>query len=489
MGCRVINKQLLGLATFLVVIVAWWGYADLVVENFNGDGVEIFAPAESFRTHWLPHWDLEAEPRFGLPVAAPLWSYHLLMFPWIVLLGPCEAAVRLPLLGFLALLCVTLGSLWSSPSMKAVPRWLLWYLGGVVLWATVLFMRYGGYDRTTLPTTEGAPFLWITALLLWQVHCLKTRRGWLFVVLALIGVTTRYLAGLLSFLLLGAAWVVMLEARPWVRRQAVRLIAGIAVIAGGVIAIGCFQKSLHAWRLQLAAEFSESMFLWPPSLGSWLRFIRQWIILSGGVSVLGLVWLRRLPPIGRVVGLTAVVYGALLSLLTMDRTFHEQVILAVLTMATGGYWLLQVAPRRQAVIGWAATATLAGLIAAAAIPDPQVARHANRNLGSQTCMLFADDETAMRHARIADDLFERGLMGARIDYSAWTHYAAVTMRPTRHYLYYVSDTPDPPLPGAILLMATPEGSHCFAASPAAAQALRAWNPPQRRRLSWLDDRG
>ncbi len=475
------------LAMLLCVVAGTVGYPKFVVENFNGDATEIFAPAESLRTHWIPHWDLEADSQFGLPIIVPLWVYHYGMLPWLLALGPTEAAVRWPLLGYLFLLFLALARLLDRKREKP-SGFLLGYVALALLFTTLLVGYYGGYDSYVADVAVGATYLFLALLVVIQLYCLQEGHTGLWILFALLAIGTRYWALFLSLAMLAAAWWRIPSQRHRLARVFLLLTVALGTISLGVIGIGGGRGHLQAWGKELWNIYGQAFWLpWqhPVEL---LSYLFQWALL-GGIWPLGvLVLFHRLPPAGQLLALTTLAYGGFLGLVSPNRpTFYEQTILGLLTTATGGVALQQVERRHSTLLKAGASGILIGLILMA-FPRPAAVNTANRQLGRNTCMLFPNYEEAMKHARIAQILFEQGRMGWHIDYSAWVHYSTVHPHPTQPFLYYVSDRPEQPVEGAILLAAH-NGSFFFAATKEAADALKAWNPRPRPRRGWLRDLG
>ena len=471
----------------LALTVGLVAYPKLVIENFNGDGTEVFAPAESLRTHLLPYWDLEVGSRFGLPNVQPYWGYHFLMLPWLLLLGSAEAAVRLPLLGYLFLLFLAGAALLRRKDRDPFPGWLLAYWTACLLWTVTLLVNYGGHDPHVADVAHSATYLFLATGVVLQLYCLEHRLGGLFTALALLGILTKYWAGCLSFWLLAAAGWRSPADRGWFLRRMIGLATGVGAIALAAVAVAWKGGYLGIWMPEQARDLPH--FLQSPwgivrGLGGHLG---QWVILGGILPFFSLLPLRSLPWAGQVLALTTVAYSGLLACVSPSQTFHAHVVLGLLTMLVGGYRIQQMGSVAKRVWQVLPTVVLVSLVLLA-LPRPLGISTANRELGAKTCMLFSRYEEAMAHARIADHLFEHGLMGGHIDYPAWVHYATVTRSPTRPFLYYLSDRPEPPVLGAVFV-AKEEGSFFFAATPSAAQALRDWTPAPRPRLAGLRDLG
>ncbi len=321
-----------------------------------------------------------------------------------------------------------------------------------------------------------------------QVYCLQEQHGGLWVCLALLGVATRYWVGFLSLSLLAAAWWRMPSHRREIGRLALGFFIGIAILTLVAVRVGFLHGILELWMVKLHEHYAIG-WRWP--FGDFKRlagFLGEWMVLSGVLPFLSLGAVRRLSPAGQVVACATLAYGVFLAGLPPSRTFHPKILLGLLTVLTGAYWLRQQAPRRQILWGALSAASLAGLTVLI-FPVRLAPVTGNRELGRKTCMLFGSAEEAMRHSRIAQPLYEKGLLGGSIDYSAWAHYATVTEHPDRLYPYYLIARPSPPVPGAVLVWATLEDVYFFAADPEAAKVLRDWRPPPRRRLSWLGDLG
>ena len=403
-----------------------------------------------------------------------------------MLLGPSEIAVRLPLIGFVGLLMVTIAGAVGRGCSRPLSKPLWGFLAGALLFAVTLLVSYGGQDRYVADAAVGATYVFLTLLVLLQWYALEQRHGWLFIVLAGLAVTTRYWALILSLGLLTAAWWTRPTDRAWVGVVARRLAIALGATAAAALAIGWRRGDLPVWAATLwNASHDVGRPPWA-HLRAVAGFCRQWILLAGIVSIGGLLGIRRLPAAGRRLGIATLAFGGFLAGLDPARTFHPQVMLGFLTMVTGAVWMRQMPPRRQRVVASISTIIVAGLLTLA-WPRGATISTDNRTLGRQTCFLTSRYEEAMAWSRIAIPLYERGQLGWPIDYSAWVQYAAITDHPARPFLYYVAGRPVPPVPGAVLVAATADGTACFAATPEAAQTLRRWTPPQRPRCSWLRD--
>ena len=74
-------------------------------ENFNLDGIEALNLAKTLTNHLLPHWEIQ-DGVFGFYHSFVLFSYPNHWF--ITVLGPFEAAVRLPFILYLTVLFAAL---------------------------------------------------------------------------------------------------------------------------------------------------------------------------------------------------------------------------------------------------------------------------------------------------------------------------------------------------------------------------------------------
>lgn len=483
--------RLLVAAIGLCAIAGWIGHERLVIENFDGDGVEIFASADSLRTHLLPRWEIgyPETSLFGLPVAVPLWTYSYFLLPWILLLDCSEPAVRLPLLGTLALLVLAMAALARGNGARPLSiGWITLCLLSV-LFAAEVAVYYGGYNLFVTDAAVSGMFLFLCALFLLQVHCAHHRQGWLLVALALLAIGTRYWAAVFTVGLLCAVWLEKPDLRSWSAGVLGWLGAAVGLIALCAVGIAARGGYLDPWRRDLAMSYGHT-FRWPWVDRSDTRlFFHQWIILSGVVPFFGLWLSRRLGQPGGILRLGVLAFALFLAWLPTSRTFQGQPILALLTMSVWccSVHLFHPAGQRPATL--LSAAVLAGL-AIASFPYGMAVHTASRQLGRQTCMLFSTYEEAMAHAQVAELLVENRLIGWNIDYPVWVHYADVTRQPRRPYRYYFSSQPTPPAPGAVLVAADPEREgFFFAANAEAAQTLREWTPPPRPRIRWLQDTG
>jgi hypothetical protein len=293
-----LGAALAGVA-FLVPKIFW--------ENFNLDGIEAFEFGRSLTSYVLPHWEMQ-EGVFGF-----YHNFMLFSFPnhwFITMVGPVEAAVRLPFILYLVVLFAALMLLiemGSARELSAVEEAVLWL--GLALY-TVVQAFNTNYEPFFADLAEmAATDTLVIALFLSACYSLLSDRQKWFWIFALM----TCLAGPGGLLLFGALGVVTVIVRPanWVPRvKAVGAFILVWIAIGLTYEIFYNQLLLHGINNQFSAK-NMLRRLYPPTLTEFVRF-NALFVTCGVIPVVSFLAARRKDATGlMVVGITIIYFGVL----------------------------------------------------------------------------------------------------------------------------------------------------------------------------------
>jgi hypothetical protein len=276
-------------------------------ENFNLDGIEAFEFGRSLTTHMLPYWELQ-DGVFGFYHNFMLFSYANHWF--ITLVGPFEAAVRLPFILYLVVLfaaLLLLIEIGSARKMSALEEAVVWL--GLVLY-TVVQSFNTNYEPFFADLAEmAATDTRVIALFLSACYALWVDRQKWFWILALM----TCLAGPGGMLLIGALAVVLLIVRPenWLPKlKTVGAFMIAWVVIGLTYEVFYNQLLLHGINNQFSAK-NMLRRLFPPTFTEFVRF-NALLLPCGVIPVLSFLAARRKDSLGlAVVGITIIYFGIL----------------------------------------------------------------------------------------------------------------------------------------------------------------------------------
>lgn len=447
--------------------VVWFALAALAPkiywESFNLDGHEVFETSRLLSWRPLPFWD----PESGLS-HFPGFTTMLFAFPgsWFVrLFGEAEAAVRLPLFLYFAIVhagLVEAASIGKPSSPGMMQRALLWLALLTCLVVQGYSVTYSPYnaDLASLGTQDT---LFVVTVLGYVTAFFRGRM----IALALwqAGMYFCWPTGALVPLMLSAATLLAWRRRPWRRiGWSLAVLAGVAAVTSLAPA---WLRALdlpapggeHGWRalveervhVHQVGAWLQGRFLWDPiHLQRWL-----WILLPSGVlPFFSLFWIKRQDELTRTLALLT---GFCFLFFYVQVFVHIHYFVPAMILPLAVYW--RVAPKTKAL--YAATAL--GALAALWLSLPENAKIVTevQELGSAIesrlegydrgrqavyaqCMLFGEAIGSGWEEGVPEQRFGIG-------YEIWAFYAHRRRKPGVSINYVLQRSAEPPPEDAELL--------------------------------------
>ena len=233
--------------------------------------------------------------------------------------------------------------------------------GGTLSWGLGLLLAVGAAQHARLMVSDGSmnfpDNLYALALLTATVTLVGGRTR-LFLLWALLAATLRY-PGAVVVGLAGASLVAVdPERRRRVVEMLVRLGLGLALFCGLMLMVGIISGRLETWLFALYFETIPEHFGHDgalPVLRRPLEFSRIWLLVGGGVALLGVPFRGRL---SKVALLTALLYAPFLAFI--DHFSHHYFLpLIALVSASTASSIAQISDARRRTILGAAAAGLA----------------------------------------------------------------------------------------------------------------------------------
>ena len=429
-------------------------------ENFNLDGIEAFEYGRSLSSNILPHWEIFPGV-FGFFSNFWLFSYPNHWF--LTLLGPFEAAARLPFLLYIGLLFSVLVLLIGDGRGQRLS-----WKEELVLWlGLALYTVVQAYNTTYEPfyadLAESAATDTLGLLVfLAAVYSLWSGRVKWFVAFALM----TYFAvpgGLLLLLMLGAfTWL----ARPPQWRRQLNLAVGVVVAC---IGIGLIYEHVYAPIAfgDAASQLSSTNLLrrlFPPTFTEWVRFSA--LLFPCGLLPAGALFLARRSSDWRswiLAGVTMGYFGLLYFQVWLG--LHQFTPVMVLPMVV--FWRLYLG-WKQKVKQWALPALAISSIFLLFLSMPQhfQINLAIREFGQATEYLIGDYQQDYQTAAAGSSSFY-ALVAAdyRLNYPnqawgadeyTWIYYAT-QKKPAGTEINYLVQGIDEPTPAGFTQVSTVDG--------------------------------
>lgn len=507
MGRYEVAVGVAGAVFVLLVLIAFRG--KVFRENFLGDGVEQFRLASSLKEHVLPYWILfgRSEPEeggneesghpnepgegvspsraleegegFGYPIPNPNMMYPWLTSFSILLLGECEAALRLPVFVYLLGVYFAMVVLISPPARGAFA--VLFTLSILLLYTIIMFF-YTGYNPyfTDIGVPPGLDTLF-TLFLLWQIYFLLNGNKTLFVAFAVFSALTRYSGPVFTVILLAAYGIFFKGDRRSLRKAAAQYVIVSFLVAVAYFLYGWTHKYLGYWYASAEVEYLRD-YLAPNSRANILLFARYFIIFSGGLPVLGLFFLKSKDNVSRLLSILTLIY----LLIVLSSGYKALHYLAPIALLPGIVFLRHISMSdRKHVILMSKGLCLASVICLVLmiLPKMYYVNTANREFGTRTCMMFSSYEEAVRHAGIIYDVHEKGDIGWYIGKQTWVEYADISRSPVKEkYDFYLTGDRQPPEPGFRLVASIPDMTYLYARNEDTVSEIRNKQVPDRKKV-------
>ena len=463
----------LALAVALVVVLAGTAlfHREHFVQCFNGDGTEFDELAASLRDHFLPYWEIEPVGQHGTFIANPTVTNSYWTFALQGLLGRGELATRLPFWiwwgSFLAVALSMMESFGAANRLRsAVP------LALSLLMTALWYTFYVGYDPYLADLANpGVPDGLFALLLLMALDCLRLKdaAGW---VVAMVLVSLLFFAGFVMFVLMAAAALVW---RPIERPAMLRaVLAGAAALTGLVafyLVWGWLDGSCVAWMDCLKMEWLDKYFAPEPRSWKSLLFFGYYLLGCGLVPAvaLPLAFVKKDPwprTVATVLALyLVIIFGS--GLKNLHYVAPLPPLTLVLFLSGTGRW-------RTGVRAYLAAASLAvGVVLCWPASRPILAM--NRELGGLTTFHTDSYEEACVWGRIAEELYDHGLLNWEISQHTWIGYARRTGRNAAATPLWVTDG-SPPSDAYQRVYASPLGAKLYCCDPRVLQWLARKQP-------------
>jgi hypothetical protein len=402
-------------ATILLPVLSW--------QDFNPDGLEAFTTGRSLFSHALPLMPNGRAAGIGLGMLTEAFPVHW----FIALVGPVEAAARLPVILVLPVLfagLVALAELGASRRLGTGEEATL-ALGLAAVIVTIVYnASYHVYSADM--ASPGAIDLLAATFLVGATLAWFTRDGPGFTVCTLLGFFTRPTM-LLWLVLLGLGWLIAAP-REW------RRLAWIAAGFLGCLAAGAVFERIVGPLAGLSFEQDSG------ALGHRLRFLRFTdlqrfaflVVPSGFLPALALLAWRRQDASARALSVASVGYFAFFYVIAFTAPHH---FIPAMLIPLAVLWRVALArsPSRS-LMAAAAAGGLVGLVLS--LPRTLAVDRSMRAIGAGTDYRigeyeagFAGYREAFEGRRVLDSLFPTWQTGSdpaheRIGH-AWVqvHYA------------------------------------------------------------------
>ena len=432
-------------AAILLPVLCW--------QDFNPDGLEAFSTGRSLFSHSLPLLPNGRAAGIGLGMLTEAFPVHW----FIALVGPVEAAARLPVILVLPVLfagLIALAELGASRRLRAREEAAL-ALGLAAVIVTIVYSAsYHVYSADM--ASPGAIDLLAAAFLVGATLAWFTRDGPGFAVCTLLGFFTRPTM-LLWLVLLGLGSLIAAP-REW------RRLAWIAAGLLGCLAVGVVFERIAGPLAGLSFEQDSG------ALGHRLRFLRFTdlqrfaflVVPSGFLPALALVAWRRQDESARALVVASAGYFAFFYVIAFTAPHH---FLPVMLIPLAVLWRMALArsPSRS-LIAAAVAGALVGLVLS--LPRTLAVDRSMRAIGAETDYRigeygdgFAGYREAFEGRRVLDSLFPTWQTGRdpaheRIGH-AWVqvHYARRGAAPSGSANYVVLPVTEPPPPDLTRLAA------------------------------------
>jgi hypothetical protein len=446
------------LAVALLVPKIFW-------ENFNVDGVEAFEFGRSLTWHLFPSWAVQ-DGVFGLYHNFVLFAYPNHWF--ISLLGPLEAAARLPFVLYVGLLFAALALLVEHASARPLAP----AEEGVLWLALALYTVVQAYNTNydpffaDLAETAATDTLWVLCFLAALYALWANRAGW-FSAFALMN----YLASPGAAMLLAALGALTFIAPVPERGRQLKQVVTVLVICA---VVGIAYELLYVPNVfgrMIANQFSSvSMLrrLFPPTLTEVVRF-NALLFTTGLLPALALgvaLARRRKDPFAFVAaGVTLAFFAALY--IQPWTSLHQFTPVMLLPLVV--FWRLYLslnARWQRGVLPACALATVACLLLS--LPLHFQVNLAARELGMAT--YFRVGDAGVGYSRATQAGWTAGVLvpeGYRLEYpnqpwgtDAYT-FLYYALRPEKKTINYVVQPATSPAPPGFTNLETRDGIALF----------------------------
>jgi len=425
-------------------------------ENFNVDGIEAFEFGRSLSNHVLPYWEIQ-NGVFGFYHNFVLFAYPNHWF--ITLLGPFEAAARLPFILYLVVLFAALTLLIELGTSKAL-SWkeelALWL--GLVLY-TVVQTYNTNYEPFFADLAEMAATDTLFVLLFTSAcYLLWTGRLLWFCAAALM----TCLASPGGLLLFGALAIATFLAKPQGWRTHLKAVCGVILVWALVgVAYEIFYNQLYLGGVN--NQFSAKNMLrrlYPPTVGEFVRF-NALLFPSGLLPALSLFAIRRKDSFGWMIGVVTVVYFVTLYLQAWTALHQFTPIMILPLMVFWRVYLGASTLMRKVLVPAVSVSTVVALMLS--LPTHFKINHSIRQFGQATEYKIGDYEQSYQravsggrslYALLPEDYrlkYPEQPWGA--DHLSWIYYATRPKPPGTSINYTIQSTDDPPPPTSTLVVA------------------------------------
>lgn len=404
----------------------------IFIENFNGDGVEIFEFSKSLKEHLLPHWDLE-NGSWGFYPTFMFFSYPNSFS--ILLFGESEAAVRLPF--FVYLFCIYLVLLGfiekginNEQRLKSLFLLLIFILFTIIncFYAT----HHAHFADIASPTAIEA---FLTLLVLFESYFLLIGNKKLFLIYAIFSTLARPSGIIFTFMLCAFYWVLFKLRRKYL----VKVFATyILFLLGYKFLIFIYTRFFPLGIDQFSLTRLISRFQKIPHGQRVVLFIRYFFITSGIIPALSLFFSKSNDKISRYFSLVILSY---LSLILLSVTKHIHYFIPLTFFSTIVFFRLVNKAKRQMLYYSLFSVIVISLIILS-LPTNYIIYTYNRELGSQTCMLFDSYKEAVEQSHIIykylpPPTLNRNRTKWGIGKHTWVYYSDSADFPQKSYNYYL----------------------------------------------------
>jgi hypothetical protein len=429
-------------------------------ENFNVDGVEAFEFGRSLTWHVAPYWAV-TDGVFGLYHNFVLFAYPNHWF--ITLLGPIEAAARLPFLLYLGLLFAALLLLIEQDRTRPLnlrEEAALWLALGLFVVVQAFNTNYDPFfaDLAEMAATDS---LWVLCFVA-AVYALWSRRYAWFVSFAIMN----YLSspgGLLLLLALGALTLVAPLQQRAVQLRWIAAAVAICVLLGIAYETWYAPEILGQTRVSQFSSVNMLRRLFPPTLTEFVRF-NALLFTTGILPAFALapaLARRRADAFSFVVaGVTLLYFGTLY--IQVWTSLHQFTPVMLLPLVVFWRQYLTLAPRWQSRL-WTALVATTALCLLLSLPRHFLVNRAARALGLATDLRVGNAGPGYVQAtQAAWALSVLVPEGYRLDYPhqpwgtdpyTWIYYAQLP-KPERNVINYVVQAAASPAPDGFRALAT-----------------------------------
>jgi hypothetical protein len=422
-------------ALVILVILPFMMQQKVFIEDLTGDGTECFEFARSLKEHYLPYWDLE-NGYYGFYPLFNLFSFPI--YYTMQTLGECEAAARIPVFFYLFGVYLVLVELVRMGSKESLPP----MQQAILLGAVAFFLMYFAYHSTYEPFADLAEptgvDIFFTFLAFSALFSLANNERIWWGMIAFLG-STALAAGLpFALLLLATRYIsdrptlkdigrdTLAFAVPWTVYQVLVVIYTVYYPMGPADTI----------KFSLTGIFSQYSFGF--NSAATLSLLKKFLLVSGFLPALGLVFLIRKDRISRLSGLTAIGYFIVLAAFGRDHS-HYLIPICLLPLIVS-LRSLQNLPGKISIFLTFSLVTSLLIVSIWTFPRNYKPHTAYREFGSQTLMLFDTYPEAVKAAMPFTELFRawKPIPDSKIPWGmghhTWVFYSDREAVPGKQYL-------------------------------------------------------